>query len=158
MLIKWTRPDNYIGCDFTGYLIAAQVNRDSSLMEQHNFEVMAEQLLQFESGEEEANVFITRQSHFLCGWIDFLMIHEDNIPAIAVAEQLHEQLENYPVLEEDRYCEKEWEEACEYWEGMSLSWRIHYTQKYNLSPFSVRRTLRDQDDRIISKIIDEVSA
>jgi len=56
------------------------------------------------------------------------------------------ELENYPVVDEEDFCELECTEAQETWENSSLSDRQHYIRDTGVSLFSIRRDYPPSDD------------
>ena len=49
-------------------------------------------------------------NHWACGWIDELMVHEDAPEAVLIlAANIHSQLQDYPILDEEDYSRREFE-------------------------------------------------
>lgn len=116
----WTRPPNYIGATWHGWIVFLSRNRDSSLLEKHNFETALATLKPLaidvvEDGEQLSGVQAVSENHWAVGWIEWIAIHESNTAAIQAAELLEAKLENYPILSEMEYSRKEWEAYCEAW-------------------------------------------
>lgn len=100
-------------------------HRDSDVLTRANAQVIQEALDPFAEGEDPDIVFESH-SHFLVGHIDGFSIRvydsEDNITeACKVLHGLLLQLEDYPILDEDRFSAMEYEEACESWESYGRS-------------------------------------
>jgi len=89
--------------------------RDSNPIEESNFSVGLQSL-----GGESNNVVIIRHSHWLCGWIEFIIISPDAVSIIKQAEKLLAELEDYPILDEDNLWDREQELA-------ERIWRDYYT-------------------------------
>ena len=116
----WTRPPNYIGSTWNGWLVFLSRNRDSSLLENHNFEVALATLKPLAvdvEAEDLSSVQAVRENHFLCGWIEWIAIHSSSAAAIEAAELLEAKLENYPLLSEMEYSDKQHEAYCEAWKS-----------------------------------------
>ena len=75
--------------------------RDSRLLEQSNFET-ATKLLHGESD----NVMILNFGHWSCGHYDLILVKPDT-PEQQILEDMIEQLDNYPVLDDQHYSELE---------------------------------------------------
>jgi hypothetical protein len=102
---KWTRPDNYIGAEWGGYYAApVGQSRESDTVERSNWEAQCERI------PESDTVIIVRENHWAVGWVEWLAIHESDTVALAEAEAIGEELEDYPILDEDRWSELELEE------------------------------------------------
>jgi hypothetical protein len=86
--------------------IAFTRHRDSDALERSNFRVAVAAMPQGDKNETWA---IERASHFLAGWVEYLLV-EPNSAAWTIAEELQARLEDYPVLDENDYGELEAEE------------------------------------------------
>jgi hypothetical protein len=98
----WTRPNNYLGETWEGYYVFLSQNRDSDALTRSNFICALEQI--------GGNVAVSHERHWACGWIETILIPQENTQALAVAQQILNKLEDYPVLNEDHYSELEYEE------------------------------------------------
>ena len=103
------RPDN--ADDFA---IFYTHNRDSGLLDQSNAAVIAEALEPFvESGDVRAE----DHSHWACGWVAgfAIRVYRDGkvTPAFAKWYELQERLEDYPILDEFDYSNREYDAAIE---------------------------------------------
>lgn len=63
-------------------------NRDSSLMEESNFDTALKML-----GGESDNVEIHRFGHWACGWFEIIIVRPDT-PQAAIAHQIESKLED----------------------------------------------------------------
>jgi hypothetical protein len=84
-------------------------NRDSDCLTESNFYSALSML-----GGESETVEIHRFGHWGPGWFEILLV-DPNSPAATIAQQIEDSLEGYPVLDEDDYCCRENEAACETW-------------------------------------------
>lgn len=132
-LKKWTHPDNYYGETWDEYYVFMGRSRDSSLIDDHNFDYAYEELSKlppFESDEEDLSPHIVRERHWLCGWVEWIAIHQKNKKALMLADELAERLKNYPILDEDSYMDKLNEEAYRIWsEVFNVRDRINYIRR-----------------------------
>ena len=114
---KWEYPADYMGTDYEGYYILYSMNRDSDYLTVSNFETI---LKLFEdigvkvindydmSSDKHPSVINVRMKHWLVGWIDTIMIHEDASSVIwDQVESINNSLSDYPVLDDDDFYQKE---------------------------------------------------
>jgi hypothetical protein len=112
-LKKWISESNYGGEDLSAWYILIARTRDSDNLENSNFESIREFIklqgynINDNDVKEINNVLIAGFNHWACGWIDCLMIHENNEAALIVGDEIKEKLDNYPVFNEDDYQERE---------------------------------------------------
>lgn len=86
--------------------------RDSDVLTNTNWEVLEET---FEE-DEEKGISIIRIGSWACGWVEYFCISDNATSEIQnQAGEIACRLAEYPVLDEQRYCEKEHEEAEEVW-------------------------------------------
>lgn len=141
-LKTWTYPSNYFGPRWDGWQIFLTRTRDSELLTNHNFETALAKLkaLPKVKGIGKTTVRVVRDSHWACGWVEWIAIHPRNKAAIALAEQLVTKLNHYPILDEIGYGTKEHEAVCETWEQMSLRERVSTLKRHNpeVSIFAAR--------------------
>lgn len=107
--------------------------RDSGVLDESNFTAALELL-----GGEGEDVEVHRFGHWACGWFEVILVCPDTDAAIK-AEEVEACLENYPVLDEDDYSEREWTLACETWEAYNLRDKIQLCVDAGLSMFAARR-------------------
>ena len=95
---KWSRTENYIGESYLDYYVLLFRTRDSGLVEESNFWSALKAL----NGESKT-VKIVRAKHWLCGWIEMILIHESDKESIDKGNEIEESLNNYPILDEDTF-------------------------------------------------------
>ena len=100
LMKKWERADNYIGETYFDYYVLLSHHRDSGLVEESNFWSALKVL----NGESDT-VKIIRAKHWLCGWIEMILIHESDKDSIDKGNEIEKALENYPILDEDIFGE-----------------------------------------------------
>lgn len=160
-LDQWQQPKDYFGFNPVGdYGIYART-RDSSILDNCNWEEIWKHLKKVEaqyppppegSIEKYKTVFSDgdatpktwvyewEASHWACGWLGYMMIREDApIELLKVVELVKEDLDNYCVYNEERYCEMKWEANSALWKNMDVKERIYYCQRADISIFAARR-------------------
>ena len=146
----WVRPSNYIGATWDGWLMFLGRNRDSDLLTNHNFDTALKALCALNSrlpegsdDNSEMTVTTVREGHWACGWVEWIAIHPSNEAAVRLAEDLAAQLDSYPVLNEDRFSEKEHEEAQDNWCQLSMKERIDLIKRYGYGKISILAARHD---------------
>ena len=128
---------NYAGADLSDFYVApVSITRDSQLLARCNWEVVTAQLASLASHEETG---VASMGHWACGWYEIFLIHKDDAPALQAADEWACALADYPVADELRWSEMEWEAVGEYWERASLRERIEELERAGLSIFAARR-------------------
>ena len=89
-----------------GWLIALSQHRDSEALDRSNFAVISADL----RGRFTDDVAIESTSHFLVGWVEYLLVSPDNADAVAAAEAWRDRLADYPVADEENFGELEYNE------------------------------------------------
>ena len=64
----WQRANNYMGEDFSAYLVLLGRHRDSPILDNVNFDAALELL-----GGESKTVLVERSSHWAVGWVEVLI-------------------------------------------------------------------------------------
>lgn len=125
-LERWTMPRNYFGAEWPEYYSAGVGrSRDSDCGEESNFHAMLAGL-----GGESDTVHVVRESHWAVGWVEWIAIHESDEKSLRAANAMQEQLEDYPVLDEEDYSQREWDECERVWSDCySASERVRYLRK-----------------------------
>lgn len=149
----WTRPDCYAGQTWEGWLVFLGRNRDSDLLTSHNFETALARLEEVNSDhpteEDTKTVLVVSENHWAVGWVEWIAIHPSNARAVELARELADDLDAHPVLDEDRYSEREWESASESWASMSVRDRYELIKRSgSCSVFAARHEWMPDDDRI----------
>lgn len=88
-----------------GWLVALSQNRDSDALERSNWSVISSDIM----NADRDNVAIESVSHFLVGWVEYLLVRPDS-PAATRAEEWLDRLESYPIADEDHFSALEWQE------------------------------------------------
>ena len=142
-LERWTRPSHYAGPDWPEMFVFLGQNRDSACLDRSNFEIAQERLdaipdptLWPHAGPPWT---VIRERHWLCGWVEWIGIHFDAVEHLKAADEMAGELEQYPVLDEDHFSEKEFNEAANYWEKADISERMELCKEKGVSVFAARR-------------------
>lgn len=119
---RWT-PDsgldsraNYSGPDLSEWCQGPGRSRDSEILAESNFETALERL----GGEVDGQVEVHRFGHWGCGWFETIMVNPKNLKAISELKSIYEDLESYPVLDEDDYNDRQYEYMSDYADGAKL--------------------------------------
>ena len=106
----WDSLDNYMGeIPEDKWHVVLTRSRDSDILTESNWTVALEQL-----GGEGDNVEIHRFGHWACGWWEALCVAKDS-DVWESAKEMCDSLSDYPVLNEEHFCEMEMEEANRIW-------------------------------------------
>jgi len=112
--------------------------RDSGPLDDSNVDAALSML-----GGESDTVELHRFGHWGPGWFEIVLCH----PFMrAMAEEVDSKLENYPVLDEEDFSQREWDLVAERWENMSVRDRIHALGRFDLSIFAARRDTLPEND------------
>lgn len=99
---SWERPDSYMGPDHNDTIFIYGRSRDSDLMRESNFDALLELL-----GGESESVEVVRDSHWAAGWIESIRVSIKDKEKIKIALEALYSLEDYPLLDETDYYERE---------------------------------------------------
>jgi len=121
---------NYMGdIPESNLLVLMTRNRDSDLLTESNWETAIKKL-----GGESETVEIHRFGHWACGWWESLCVVQGS-KSETVANEIFESLQDYPVLDEEDFSEREENAAQEIWEDCYTDHeRIDYIRR-NRSQF-----------------------
>jgi hypothetical protein len=125
-LERWKLPKYYSGAEWPEYYSAGVGrSRDSDCGEESNFDAMLKGL-----GGESETVQVVHEGHFLCGWVEWIAIHESDETALRAADAMQASLEDYPILDEEDFCQREFDECERVWSDCyNASERIKYLRK-----------------------------
>ena len=95
-------------------------NRDSDCLDKSNESVINAALEPFTDGDDP-DVVMESHSHWAVGYVDgfSVRVYRDGeiTPAFAAYHALAVRHANYPILDEDDYSNREWDEFCESWDS-----------------------------------------
>jgi len=104
----------YIGPRYDDYYIIVGHSRDSKILEESNYQTIKEYL-----SKNLINFIEVSFNHWAVGWIETLMIQEDDIQGIEfINDNILDRLEDYPIFDEEDFYKREYEEATEIKEDM----------------------------------------
>lgn len=123
----WTLPPYYCGETWPDYYCSGfGRSRDSDALERSNFIVALREL-----GGESETVIVVRESHWACGWVEWIAIHATDYAALRKGDELQESYEAYPSLDEDHWSEIEREDADSLWKCYSVKERVDFIRKHD---------------------------
>lgn len=154
---KWTKPDCYAGFDpVMDYLLYAR-HRESQIVDESNMQVLKRELdklvLALPEGEREPVptdaaemeafgmakseamtrefwVYTWRASHFMVGWVEYLMLRGDAPQVLKdKACSMLQDLDDLCIADEDHYSNMQYEAIEKYWNEASEDDRIYWFQK-----------------------------
>ena len=156
-ILPWKRPDSWAGKPWDGWFVGLIRTRDSDTLTRSNFEVFLKALRELpevlvddtdnaaasyrterEYWTEVNTVMIVSESHWACGWIDWIAIHPSNEAAMKLADEMLCSLEDYPVLDDDHWGELEENEINEWWQSEPLRYRVEICRDCGESIFAAR--------------------
>ena len=109
----WEHPQYYIGYSPKGEILAMSIHRDSTIMEKSNWEVLKKRIDFEKEGQEYA--YEWEASHCFVGWVRYLMIKTYAPDEVLNAfMKSMDDLESYPILDEEHYSNMRMEELSEY--------------------------------------------
>jgi len=166
---KWTTPDSYDGFNPVGDIILAVQTRDSSILEQSNYQAIFTHLLEFSKqfdepqyltgksltlatndwGDERSEypwVYDFRASHWACGWIETLLVRDDAPQKLLdEVEGILSALADYPVFDESHYIKLQWDESEKWWQQLKLDERVNLCRDMGCSIFQARHDWQPTD-------------
>lgn len=145
-LEHWTLPAYYIGAHWDGwYGAGVGQSRDSEALERANFDAMRKALEALPEVEVNgmAGVQVVRESHWACGWVEWIAIHESNTAALELAESIMARLEDYPVIDEGLWSQYEDADCRQTWENCyDTRERIEYFRRHSFTSNGIAALLR----------------
>lgn len=164
----WQRPSHYAGATWYDYYPLAGQSRDSSALEESNFrsflaalkakakELGCEDIPNPDFGKEADSqgygpngylvcdetispFTVERSSHWAVGWVETLLVHKDApLALLQWCDEKLDDLDGYPVFDENDYSELETEQANTVWRDCyDVEERIAYIRKHR-SQFEFR--------------------
>lgn len=138
---KWTRPDSYMGAEWPEHYVFLGRHRDSDTLTESNFECALEEL-----GGVSETVLVVHEGHWAVGWVEWIAIHESDTVALDKARDMCDALDQYPVLNEDEWSNREFEAMCDYWESCDVRGRMELLEDTGISMFAARHNYIPRDD------------
>ena len=117
------------------YVLPVSRTRDSGVFAESNFETALEIV-----GGERANVIeVHRFGHWGPGWFEIIIVNPRAGKTMKKAMEIECSLADYPVLDDEDFSRREWEEMEDTWENMPLAERMELCEKTGNSIFAARR-------------------
>jgi hypothetical protein len=145
LMKKWSRTENYIGETYFDYYVLLSRTRDSGLVEESNFWSTLKAL----NGESKT-VKVIRSSHWLCGWIEMILIHESDKESVDKGNEIEKALDNYPILDDIDFSERESEKRDEYIEEIRKDIANECGDRWNLTNNATDEEIYDMAERYVS--------
>ena len=130
--------ENYMGdIPHPEWYVVLTTSRDADTLTRSNFEC-AQKALEDEKYDDDTKVF--RFGHWGCGWWEALCVREGT-EAFKEGESIANNLEEYPVLDDEAFSQAEEEEALEVWANCyRVQDRIRYIREnpnqFNFASFA----------------------
>lgn len=146
---KWEHPESYAGFNPVGDYVVYTRNRDSTILENCNYELIFDELKKLctddwpenpdiESGKENY-VYDFRAGHWAIGWVEYLLVRQDAPDNIKqLAGEIVCALSYYPIYDDEYYSYRRDEEITEYWDKIGLREKIDWCKESDISIFSAR--------------------
>lgn len=118
--------------DSDNWAIIYTHNRDSGLLDRSNAGVIGKAMMPFtDNDDDDPDVVMESHSHFLVGWIAGFSIRclsSDGKPTEAFAQyaELHNAMDQYPILDEEDYSNREYEATVENLGDAARSFKDEY--------------------------------
>lgn len=127
-LKRWKMPPDYFGAEWPEYYSAGVGrSRDSDCLEESNFHSMLRIL-----GGESDTVKVVRESHWAVGWVEWIAIHQSDEKSLAAADACRQGLDDYPILDESDFSEREEAECDAVWrECYGWRRRVEYLRSHS---------------------------
>ena len=105
---KWnTNGAPYMGERYPDYFVLYTHNRDSDNLQESNWRSFIKRL-----EERKIPYEIIRSTHWLCGWVESIIIHETTEPIqLQYCNELYDHYLDYPVVDEEDYSNLQFEKA-----------------------------------------------
>lgn len=153
-LTRWIRPGSYMGATWEDYFGSGfGQNRDSDTLTRSNFAVVQRELAKLpeweppsteEDDEEPISRQVIRESHWACGWVEWIAIHESDTVALALCNALKDKEGNYPSLDDESWSRLQSEAA-------ETTWKNCYNKKERIK--YIREHRRDFEFRSFADLL-----
>lgn len=124
----FSKDAGYWGTREDWYIVTVRT-RDADLLEQSNWHYCVEKF-NMADNIDKLDVAIERAGHWAVGWIEYLIISPNNMNYVAMAETIERRLHDYPVLDEDAYCNLQWKEAEQYLQDACRDYKARHGRAF----------------------------
>lgn len=129
------------------YVMPVSQTRDSGVLDTSNFQEFLRGL-----GGESETVEVHRFGHWGPGWFEIIIVNPSDEKAVKAAEDMVECLQDYPVLNEEDFSRREWEEFGESWDNWACrDLRKKLVKEYGLS-YSADDLLDDVPNDVLKEM------
>jgi hypothetical protein len=129
------------------YVMPVSQTRDSGPLDQSNFQQFLEGL-----GGESETVEVHRFGHWGPGWFEIIIVNPSDEKAVKAAEDMAESLQHYPVLNDEDFSRREWEEFEESWD----SWACKDLRKTLVKEYGLSDRADDLLDDVPNDVLREI--
>jgi len=119
------------------YVVPVIRTRDSGILTISNFECAAGMISDASVMDNELSFETHRFGHWGPGWVEIIIVRPGS-NCETEAGKIAEMLENYPILDEDDFSQREWEYVEESWQNMSIRERVKLCAEHGISIFAAR--------------------
>jgi len=116
------------------YVVPVSRTQDTGPYEESNFATA----LKILGGERERIVEVRRFGHWGPGWFEIIIVNPRAGKTMRKVLSIEQRLADYPILDEDDFSRREWEEMTETWDSMPISERMEICAKTGNSIFAAR--------------------
>jgi hypothetical protein len=115
-----------VDAEYDEWIIApVGTNRDAGFLTESNWDAQLKALAEVDADGNDYQQFDF--NHWACGWVALVLVRPDSECAKR-AEELAKRLDDYPLLDEDDFSEREWSAYAESWNSgdaqKDLVWRL----------------------------------
>lgn len=141
--LAWSTPSDYGGFSPVGDYMIAGRHRDSDLLEDTNYTRMLEDLQKFskdyEADDDEPWVYDFRAGHWAVGWVEQMLVKRTAPePVLEKVAEVVAAMADYPVYDEDAWCDAEHDACHKYWSEASVRERAEMCKEAGISRFAGR--------------------
>jgi len=171
----WKTPDSYAGYNPDGHILVVSTWRDADALTRTNWDAAITRLLKAANLEAVGSLESERggwwnapdpasapmiyqwsASHWAGGWIQYLMVRPDAPQAVLdECQAIADDLAAYPALDEDAWCELEYEENSNHWRDSSVRDRADIIKHSgsDASIFAARRDYLPSDNGAVEQYL-----
>ncbi len=138
---KWTSNDpatgmsgNYGGDDMSEFYVGPmRIPTHPNALADSNFEITLDRL-----GGESDTVQVHYFRHWAYAGYEVILVHQSDTKAITELQAIADELESYPVLDDEDFSQRETDALTEFWQMISMRERIEYLRELDESIFAAR--------------------
>ena len=164
---RWETPDSYGGFNPVGDIVVYSRNRDSSILEESNYEQIFKHLketiknldspiyIEDDERSEFDWVYDFRARHWACGWVEYILVRKDAPQSVIdAAVEVIEGIEDYCIFDETHYSEMQCDATETFWQECSTEDRMHYCKEMGVSIFAARRDYTPESNYSLCDFVD----